>query len=250
LLLMGYFEGINSEQGMAWWAQDSLALRRFLRVGLDESPPDQSTISRTRRLIDVETHREVFTWVLGLLAGQGAAERKTLGIDATTLEANAALRTIVRRETGEGYQEFLTRLAQASGIATPTREQLARLDRKRAHKGSNEECEHPHDPDARITKMKDGRTHLAHKVEQAVDFASGAVVAVTLQPADREIRRACARRCVKRASFHRVALRAGLHKSDRCHQRRLLDPELRGMALQLAQTAKRSAWRTPAGPSI
>src|SRR5216683_2529090 len=121
----------------------------------------------------------------GGAGGERTAEGKTLGIDATTLEANAALRTIVRRDTGEGYQEFLKRLAQESGIATPTREQLARLDRKRAHKGSNEEWEHPHDPDARITKMKDGRTHLAHKVEQAVDFSSGAVVAVTLQPADR-----------------------------------------------------------------
>src|SRR6266581_3141629 len=185
LLLIGYFEGIDSERGMAWRANDSLALRRFLRVGLEESPPDHSTISRTRRLIDVETHGEVFTWVLGVLAEKGLLKGETLGIDATTLEANAALRTIVRRDTGEGYQEFLKRLAQESGIATPTREQLARLDRKRARKGSNEEWEHPHDPDARIAKMKDGRTHLAHKVEQAVDFSSGAVVAVTLQPADR-----------------------------------------------------------------
>src|SRR3989449_638121 len=185
LLLIGYFEGIDSERGMAWRANDSLALRRFLRVGLEESPPDHSTISRTRRLIDVETHREVFSWVLGVLAKKGLLKGQTLGIDATTLEANAALRTIVRRDTGEGYQEFLKRLAQESGIATPTREQLARLDRKRARKGSNEEWEHPHDPDARIAKMKDGRTHLAHKVEQAVDFSSGAVVAVTLQPADR-----------------------------------------------------------------
>src|SRR5438128_9627348 len=171
------FRGIDSERGMAWRANDSLALRRFLRVGLEESPPDHSTISRTRRLIDVETHREVFTWVLGVLAEKGLLKGQTLGIDATTLEANAALRTIVRRDTGEGYQEFLKRLAQESGIATPTREQLARLDRKRARKGSNEEWEHPHDPDARIAKMKDGRTHLAHKVEQAVDFSSGAVVA-------------------------------------------------------------------------
>jgi transposase len=184
LLLIGYFEGIDSERGMAWRANDSLALRRFLRVGLEESPPDHSTISRTRRLIDVETHGEVFTWVLGVLAEKGLLKGETLGIDATTLEANAALRTIVRRDTGEGYQEFLKRLAQESGIKTPTREQLARLDRKRAHKGSNEEWEHPHDPDARITKMKDGRTHLAHKVEQAVDFSSGAVVAVNLGPAD------------------------------------------------------------------
>src|SRR5204862_1834479 len=170
---------------IAWRAQDSLALRSFLEIALDESPPDHSTLSRTRRLIDVETHREVFAWVLRILAEQGLLQGQTLAIDATTLEANAALRAIVRRETGEGYQEFLQRLAQASGIKTPRREDLTRLDRKRAHKGSNEEWEHPHDPDARITKMKDGRTHLAHKVEQAVDFSSGAVVAVTLQPADR-----------------------------------------------------------------
>ena len=185
LLLIGYFEGMDSERGMAWRANDSLALRRFLRVGLEESPPDHSTISRTRRLIDVETHREVFIWVLKVLAEKGLLKGETLGIDATTLEANAALRTIVRRDTGEGYQDFLKRLAQESGIETPTREQLGRLDRKRAHKGSNEEWEHPHDPDARVSKMKDGRTHLAHKVEPAVDFSSGAVVAVTLQPADR-----------------------------------------------------------------
>jgi transposase len=184
LLLIGYFEGIDSERGIAWRAQDSLALRRFLRVGLNESPPDHSTISRTRRLIDLETHREVFGWVLRLLAEKGLLKGQTLGIDATTLEANAALRAIVRRDTGEGYQDFLKRLAQESGIATPTREQLARLDRKRKRKGSNEEWKHPHDPDARITKMKDGRTHLAHKVEHAVDFQSGAVVAVNLAAGD------------------------------------------------------------------
>ena len=185
LLLIGYFEGIDSERGMAWRANDSLALRRFLRVGLEESPPDHSTISRTRRLIDVETHREVFIWVLKVLAEKGLLKGQTVGIDATPLEANAALRTIVRRDTGEGYQDFLKRLAQESGIETPRREQLARLDRKRAHKGSNEEWEHLHDPDARVTKLKDGRTHLAHQVEQAVDLSSGAVVAVTLPPADR-----------------------------------------------------------------
>src|SRR6266566_4252742 len=185
LLLIGYFEGIDAERGIAWRSQDSLALRSFLEIALDESPPDHSTLSRTRRLIDVETHREVFAWVLRILAEQGLLKGQTLAIDATTLEANAALRAIVRRETGEGYQEFLQRLAQASGIKTPTREDLARLDRKRAHKGSNEEWEHPHDPDARITKMKDGRTHLAHKVEQAVDVETEAVVAVTVQAADR-----------------------------------------------------------------
>jgi len=185
LLLIGYFEGIDSERGMAWRANDSLALRRFLRVGLGESAPDHSTISRTRRLIDLETHREVFAWVLRVLAEHGLLKGETLGIDATTLEANAALRSIVRRDTGEGYQEFLKRLAKESGIETPTREQLAKLDRKRPRKGSNEDWKHPHDGDARIAKMKDGRTHLAHKVEHGVDLQSGALLAVTVQPADR-----------------------------------------------------------------
>ena len=185
LLLIDYFEGIESERGMAWRANDSLALRRFLRVGLDEAPPDHSTISRTRRLIDLEMHGEVFAWVLRVLAENGLLKGATLGIDATTLEANAALRSIVRRDTGEGYQEFLKRLAKESGIETPTREQLARLDRKRPRKGSNEDWKHPHDEDARIAKMKDGRTHLAHKVEHGVDLESGALLAVTVQPADR-----------------------------------------------------------------
>ncbi len=185
LLLIGYFEGLDSERGIAWRAADSLGLRRFLRIGLEEAPPDHSTISRTRRLIDVETHRDVFTWVLGMIAGKELLAGKTLGIDATTLEANAAQRSIVRRDSGESYQEFLTKLAKESGIATPTREDLARLDRKRKKKKtSNKEWKNPHDEDARIAKMKDGRTHLAHKVEHAVDLETGAVVAVTVQGAD------------------------------------------------------------------
>jgi transposase len=140
-----------------WRAADSLALRSFLRVGLNDMPPDHSTLSRTRQLLDVETHQAVFRWVLELLAEKDLLKGKTIGIDATTLEANAALCPIVRRDTGEGYQEFLTRLAQESGIATPTREQLAKLDRTRTGTGSNEDWVNPHDPDARITKMKDGR---------------------------------------------------------------------------------------------
>jgi transposase len=185
LLLIGYFEGIDSERGIAWRAADSFALRDFLGVGLETAPPDHSTISRTRRLIDIETHRAVFTWVLQCLSTVGLVKGKTIGIDATTLEANAALRSIVRRDTGESYQEFLTTLAQASGIETPTRADLERIDRKRTKKGSNADWTHPHDPDARITKMKDGRTHLAHKAEHAVDLQTGAIVGVTVQCADR-----------------------------------------------------------------
>jgi transposase len=184
LLLVGYFEGIDAERGIAWRATDSLAIRTFLRLPLDEAPPDHSTIARTRRLIDLETHRAVFTWVQQRLVDAGLLTGKTVAIDATTLEANAAMRSIVRRDTGEGYQEFLTGLAKASGIETPTRDDLARLDRKRKKKTSNTDWTSPSDPDAKVTKMKDGRTHLAHTAEHAVDLETGAIVAVTLQGAD------------------------------------------------------------------
>src|ERR1700738_1832727 len=184
LLLVGYFEGIDSERGLAWRAADSLGLRRFLGIGIDEQTPDHSTISRTRRLIDVETHQKVFLWILELLRDQGLLKGKTVGIDATTLEANAAMRSIVRRDNGESYEEFLKGLAKESGIETPTREDLARLDRTRKNKASNKDWVNPHDGDARITKMKDSRTHLAHKAEHAVDLKTGAVLAVTLQEAD------------------------------------------------------------------
>ena len=184
LLLIGYFEGLDSERGIAWRAADSLAVRHFVGLGLDDEPPDHSTISRTRRLIDVETHRAVFTWVQARLVDAGLLNGKTIAVDATTLEANAAMRSIVRRDTGESYQQFLTRLAAAAGIKTPTREALARLDRRRKKRTSNADWVHPADPDAKVTKMKDGRTHLAHKAEHAVDLETGALVAVTLHGAD------------------------------------------------------------------
>ena len=184
LLRLGYFEGIDAERGIAWRAADSLAVRSFLRLGLEDVAPDHSTISRTRRLIDIETHRAVFTWVQPRLVTAGLLNGRTIAIDATTLEANAAMRSIVRRDTGESYQAFLTRLPEISGIKTPTREALARLDRKRKKTTSNKDWMNPHDPDAKVTKMKDGRTHLAHKAEHAVDLDTGAIVAVTVQGAD------------------------------------------------------------------
>jgi transposase len=156
LLMTSYLEGLDSERGMAWPAADSLALRQFLRVGLDEQTHNHSTSSRPRRLIDVETHRKVFLWVLGMLADRGLPKGRTVGVDATKLEANAAMRSIVRRDNGASYDEFLAG--------------LARVDRKRKKKGSNQEWVSPWDPDARIAKMKDGTTHLAHKAEHAVDM--------------------------------------------------------------------------------
>jgi len=184
LLLVGYFEGIDSERGIAWRCADSLSLRSFVGYEIHEACADHSTISRTRRLIDIETHQAVFQWVLKVLADYDLIQGKTVGIDATTLEANAAMRSIVRKDTRQNYQEFLTDLAKASGIATPTREDLAKIDKDRKNKASNDDWENPHDPDAKITKMKDGTTHLAHKQEHAVDMDSGAVLAVTIQPAD------------------------------------------------------------------
>jgi transposase len=184
LLLIGYFEGIGSERGIAWRCADSQSIRSFVGYALDEAGADHSTISRTRRLIDLETHQQVFQWVLKMLANNDLLSGRTVGVDATTLEANAAMRSIVRKDSKQNYQEFLTDLAEASGIQTPTREDLVKLDKTRKNKASNDDWESPGDPDAKIARMKDGSTHLAHKAEHAVDMESGAVVAVTLQGAN------------------------------------------------------------------
>jgi len=184
MLMIGYFEGLDSERGIAWRCADSMALREFLGLGMTTGTPDHSTISGIRRKVSVEAHQAIFRWVLKVLSQTKLLKGQRLGLDATTLEANAAMRSIVRRDIGESYQAFLTELAHSSGIETPTREDLARIDRNRPRKGSNDDWKSPTDEDARITKMKDGRTHLAHKAEHAVDLDSGAVVAVTVQPAN------------------------------------------------------------------
>jgi len=181
-LLVGYFEGLDSERGIAWRVADSLAIRDFLGLSLDERTPDHSTLSKTRRLIGLDTHRAVSVWVQQQLAKAGLFKGKTLGIDGTLLEANAAMRSIVRRDTGEGYDAYITGLMQAEGTADPTREARARFDGKRKKRTSNDDWKHPHDPDAKVGKMKDGRTHMAHKVEHAVDMDSGAIAAVVLHP--------------------------------------------------------------------
>ena len=177
--MIGFFEGLDSERGIAWRLADSLTLRQFLSIGLDEKTPDHVTISRTRRLIDAETHQRIFTWVLERLAQAGLIKGKTIGVDSTTLEANAAMKSIVRRDTGESYMAYLKRLAEAEGIDAKDAAALLRMDRKRKKKTSNEDWKSPVDEEAEITKLKDGRTALAYKAENAVDMETGAIVAVT-----------------------------------------------------------------------
>lgn len=179
IMMIGFFEGIDSERGIAWRLADSLTLREFLCMGLDEPTPDHVTISRTRRLIGAETHQRVFSWVLERLAQGGLIKGKTIGVDSTTLEANAAMKSIVRRDTGESYTAYLKRLAAAEGVEGADAAALRRMDRKRRKKTSNEDWASRVDAEAEITKLKDGRTALAYKAENAVDMESGAIVAVT-----------------------------------------------------------------------
>jgi len=185
MLLLGYFEGIDSERGIAWRAADSFSFRKFLGFDLSEQTPDHTTVSRTRRLYSTETHGAVMQWVLKILRRHGLADGQSVCIDATSLAANAAMKSLVRRDTGLSYDDYLRQLAAAEGIENPTKEQLVRLDRKRKKKTSNDDWTNLNDPSARITKMKDGRTKLAYKAEHAVDLASGALLAVTVHPADR-----------------------------------------------------------------
>ena len=179
VMLIGFFEGIESERGIAWRVADSLCLRQFLQIGLDERTPDHVTISRTRRLMDEATYQEVFGWVLRQVARAGLLRGKVIGIDATTLEANAAMKSIVRRDSEESYIEYLKGLAEAAGLEATEEAALRRMDRRRKKKGSNEEWVNPHDPEAEISRLKDGRTALAYKAEHAVDMDTGAIVAVT-----------------------------------------------------------------------
>jgi transposase len=183
--LIGSFEGIDSERGLEGRCADSLSLREFLRLGTTEPVPDHSWLSKTRSRLPLEVHEAVFSWVLQRLHEHGLLQGERIGVDASTMEANAALRAIVRRGTGEGYREMLERLAVESGIATPTAEDLIRLDRQRPGKRlSNRDWTSPSDPEARIAKLKDGRTHLAYKPEHAVDLDTGAIVAAEIHLAD------------------------------------------------------------------
>jgi transposase len=186
MVLIGYFEGLDSQRGIAWRCADSLGLRTFLGIGLTEETPVHASMTIIRQRLPESVFDKVFVFVLSLLEQKGLVRGKSVAIDATTLEANAAMKSIVRKDTGEDWKEYLRSLAQAEGIQNPTEEDLRRLDRARKDKKvSNEQWESPTDPDSRIAKMKDGRTHLAYKAEHAVDVVSEAIVATTVTFADK-----------------------------------------------------------------
>jgi len=185
LLFIGFFEGIESEREICWRCEDSFSLREFLGYSLTEDTPNHSTLSKTRQRLPIEFHHLGFSIILSLLAEHDLVKGNVIGIDASTMEANASMKSLVRRETKEDYNTYLENLAKEAGIETPTKEDLARFDKKRKDKKmSNDDWEHPHDPDSKITKMKDGTTKMAHKPEIAEDLETGAVLDVELHPAD------------------------------------------------------------------
>ena len=185
MLFVGQFEGLESEREIAWRCADSLSLHRFLKLTQGETAPDHSTLSVTRSRLPLEIHHAVFGFILEIADRHDLVKGKRIGVDASTQEANAALRRLVRRDTGEDYQEMLRRLAQESGLETPSAEDLIRFDRARKNKTlSNADWVSPTDPEARIARMKDGTTHLAYKPEHAVDLDTGVIVAARIHPAD------------------------------------------------------------------
>ena len=189
MLLIGYFEGLDSQRGIAWRCSDSLSLKAFLGCGPTDQTPDHSSLTRIRDRLPLEVHEQVFAFVLKLAAAHGLLKGKTVGVDATTLEANAAMKTIVRKQTGEDWKTYLRRLMREQGLIgpedEPTDEQLRRFDRRRkGKKVSNKEWKSPSDPDSRIAKMKDGRTHLAYKAEHTVDLETELVLDASVYTAD------------------------------------------------------------------
>jgi transposase len=185
MLFIGYFEGIDSQRGIAWRVSDSLSLREFLGYELSERTPDHSTLTVIRQRLPLDLHHEVFQFVLRVANNKGLLKGKTLGVDSTTLEANAAMKSIVRRDTGRGWNEYVRALMAAEGIEEPTDDELRNFDCKRPHKKvSNKAWKSATDADSRIAKMKDGRTRLAYKANHAVDFESELIVAASVTEAD------------------------------------------------------------------
>jgi transposase len=184
MLLVGYFEGIDSQRGIAWRCSDSLALREFLGLGLADRVPEHSSLTVTRQRLPLAVHEAVFGRILQLAAATGLVRGKTVAVDATTLEANAAMKSIVRRDTSESWQQYIRRLAEEEGVQAPTADDARRLDRRRRKRVSNQEWASVSDPESRITKLKDGRTRLAYKAEHVIDLETEVILAPQIYPGD------------------------------------------------------------------
>jgi transposase len=184
MLFVGYFEGLDSQRAIAWRCADSRSLAAFLGYPPTKVTPDHSSLSKVRQRLPEQVHERVFVFVLRLARQKGLLRGKTVGVDSTTLEANAAMKGIVRKDTGEDYQSYLKRLLGEQGITKPSAEQVRRFDKGRKKKASNKEWQSPTDPDSRIAKMKDGTTHLAYKAEHVVDLDSEFVLAAAVHSAD------------------------------------------------------------------
>ena len=188
MLLIGYFENISSQRGIAWRCDDSRSLRRFLGVAADEDTPDHSSLTRIKARLPWEVFQTVFAIVLELVAQHKLLDGRTVGVDATTLEADAAMKSIVRKDTDENWEQYVRRLAAEDGVEIKSKADLIRYDKDRNKRGdkkvSNDEWESPNDPDARIAKMKDGTTHLAYKAEHVVDLKTEAILAAEVYHAD------------------------------------------------------------------
>lgn len=186
MILIGYFEGIASQRGIAWRCSDSRSLAEFLGFGLTEETPDHSSLTRIHQRLPHEVHEAVFVFVLAIAAEKKLLAGTTVAVDSTLLEANAAMKTIERKDTGEDWKEYLRRLASEAGIDNPTDDELRRFDKNRPKKKvSNDAWQSPSDPDSRIAKMKDGRTHLAYKAEHVVDTKTDLVLAAVVCEANR-----------------------------------------------------------------
>jgi transposase len=184
--LIGYFEGIESERGRKWRCADSLSLRTFLGLELTDRVPDHSTLSRLRQRLPLAVHEQAFALILAVVHERGLLSGRVLGVDSTYLRADASMKAIVRRDPQESYAQFLTRLAEEAGIENPTAAEAQALDRQRkGKKTSNAEWASATDPEARIAKLKDGRTRLAYKPEHVVDLETGAITGVMVHLADR-----------------------------------------------------------------
>lgn len=185
MLLVGYFEGLGSQRGIAWRCSDSLSLREFLGLAPHQPSPDHSSLTVIRQRLPLEVHEQVFVKVLTIARERKLLRGKTVAVDSTTLEANAAMKGIVHKHSGEDWKKYLKRLAEEAGIVNPTEADLRRFDRGRRKRVSNQEWRSPTDPDARIAKLKDGRTRLAYKAEHVVDLESDLILAAPVTTATR-----------------------------------------------------------------